>query len=179
MKPAGHERLTMLDDNTLRKLACERWEYLPESGLFIWKVRRPHIKVGDAAGCVACDTGYVLLSVDNVKYKAHRIAWLVTHGDLPKMDIDHINGDRSDNRISNLRAVDRRVNLQNMRWATSLNKSGLLGVSPNHKRWAASIRVNGKKKHLGTFDTPQQAQEAYVVEKAISHKGFVPERWAA
>jgi hypothetical protein len=167
----------MLDDSTLRKFACDRFLYLPETGQFLWKVSRPHIKVGDAAGCLT-PTGYVLLSIDDVKYKAHRIAWLIAHGSLPKIDIDHINGDRSDNRISNLRAVSRQINLQNMRHANRLNKSGLLGVSPNHKRWAASIRINGKKKHIGTFDTPNEAQAAYAFEKAVAHEGFVAERWA-
>lgn len=107
-------------------------------------------------------------------YKAHRLAWLSTYGSWPTGDIDHINGVRHDNRIENLRDVDRRTNSQNQKKATSRNKtSGVLGVSwdKEKQKWAAFITINGKSCRLGRFDTVQEASDAYLEAKRQHHAG--------
>ena len=95
------------------------------------------------------------------------------YGTWPENQIDHINGVRHDNRIDNLRDVLQSTNAQNQRKPSATNKCGFLGVN-FHKcsnRWIAQIHVQGKKKHLGLFDTPKEAHEAYVTAKRELHEG--------
>lgn len=142
-----------------------------ETGNLYW-ITRPcrNVFPGDVAGAKT-STGYIQVSISKKLYKAHQIAWLLHYGSWPKSNIDHINGDRMDNRISNLRDVDHFTNMQNQRNGAINNKSGFLGVSPCNGRWKAEIFVGGKKKYLGTFDTPEIAHSAYVQEKRSSHAG--------
>ena len=161
----------MLDDflSEVRRVV----RYDPETGVLTWLVKRRSPKdVGRNAGCLSLD-GYIALTLFNKKYKAHRVAWLLTYGRWPIGDVDHIDGNRTNNRLSNLREVSRLENLQNVRKPTCVNKVGFLGVSPNKKRFAASIKVNGDKLHLGTFDTPEQAHAAYMDAKVKHHVGYV------
>lgn len=118
--------------------------------------------------------GYLTCRIDGKSYKMHRLAWLYVHGAMPDGDIDHINGNRQDNRIANLRCVPRQTNLQNQRKPTSQNKSTrILGVYPSRtgKRFVAAISVNNKKIHIGTFDTADEAYSAYVAAKRQLHEG--------
>jgi hypothetical protein len=80
--------------------------------------------------------------------------------------IDHINGDRSDNRAVNLRDVTPKETAQNLRSAHRDSKSGFLGVSPYRKKWAAQIMRAGKLRRLGNFPTPEEAAQAYLQAKA-------------
>jgi hypothetical protein len=91
-------------------------------------------------------------------YYAHRLAWLHVHGRHPDGHIDHINGDKTDNRIANLRECSAGENIRNQPCRAAC---GFKGVRPNKKRWSARIRVNNRKYHLGTFDTPEEAGAAY------------------
>ena len=96
------------------------------------------------------------------------------HGEWPRFDVDHLNGIRSDNRIENLRDVSPATNAQNERRARITNgSSGLLGVSrsSNGRRWVAGIVLNGQRQHIGTYDTPEEAQTAYLSAKRIMHDG--------
>jgi len=93
------------------------------------------------------------------------------HRRWPEHDIDHINGVRADNRISNLRDVVRAVNLQNRRSSHRRSLSGLLGVKKNHNGWSAGITKQGVLLHLGTFKTPEQAHSAYIAAKRQFHEG--------
>lgn len=103
---------------------------------------------------------------------AHRLAWLYVYGEWPNGDIDHIDGDRLNNRIANLRDVSRRVNLENQRRPKACNKSGFLGVKTfRDQRFQARIQVRGVQLHLGTFDTPHEAHAAYVAAKRNLHQG--------
>lgn len=147
--------------------------YDQETGIFTWRVAKAQrVKVGDIAGSLNGD-GYVLISIDNRKHKAHRLAWLYVSGAWPMRQIDHINGDRSDNRIFNLRDVTHQANSQNVRLARSSNRStGLLGSTRHSSgRFQARICVDGKRMTLGLFDTPQMAHEAYVKAKRELHIG--------
>ncbi len=121
----------------------ELLNYDQETGIFTRKVSTSNrVKVGAVAGCSGGD-GYLLIMVQSRLYQAHRLAWLHTHGVWPKGQIDHINRDRSDNRIANLRDVTQKQNLQN-RSKSSTNTSGHPGVSWNKRisKWQASIKHN-------------------------------------
>jgi hypothetical protein len=98
------------DVSALHKRVHELLSYEPRFGYFFWKINRGSSKAGDVAGSV-CPDGYRLIKVDGKSYKAHRLAWLMTHGEWPAEQIDHINGVRTDNRIVNLREASKKQNL--------------------------------------------------------------------
>lgn len=151
--------------------ARELLTYDPETGDFYWRQTMGHRgKAGKIAGAVR--GGYRIIGVEKLTYAAHRLAWLITFGSWPMAEIDHINGDPGDNRIANLRDVSRAENLQNQRVAQRRNKCGLLGVSFHKARekWRAQIAINGKSQHLGYFDTPEEAHQAYVLKKRELHQ---------
>ncbi len=135
--------------------------YDQESGVFTWKVRTAHnVKVGDAAGCPD-GGGYLLIRLQSRLYKAHRLAWLHVYGVWPKGQIDHINRNRSDNRIPNLRDVSTKQNMQNAGKYSS-NTSGHPGVSwdKRYSKWRAYIAHNYKLIHLGYFTDIEEALAA-------------------
>jgi hypothetical protein len=101
----------------------------------------------------------------------HRAAWLYVHGKWPNGQIDHINGDRSDNRISNLRDVSHSVNQQNVHRPRRDNASGFLGVTRQKNLWTSQVTVSGKTLHLGLFKTPEEAASAYLEAKRKHHTG--------
>lgn len=144
--------------------------YDPETGLFTWKITSGSAICGEVAGGAGVD-GYIRLGIRHKRYLAHRLAWLYMYGVWPKNEIDHVNGDRSDNRICNLREATHIENTQNIGKRPN-NKSGYIGVHW-HKltsKWVAAIRTNGKQHHLGLFDTPELAYEAYLQAKRRIHK---------
>jgi hypothetical protein len=150
-------------------MAREMLDYDPLTGIFRWKIDRVHnAKAGDIAG-YKDSLGYMRLSIFGMKYLCHRLAWLITTGSWPTKNIDHVDGDRRNNRFSNLRDVSQMTNIQNQR--VSRRNGKLLGVSKNRKRWAATIMACGKKTYLGTFDTQELAHEAYVEAKRRLHEG--------
>lgn len=137
-------------------------DYDPDTGIFRWKVPqgKGRIKSGDVAGSVG-RSGYHRIDVEKTKYQAHRLVWLYMTGAWPAMDIDHINRIKSDNRFVNLREATDVQNGQNSR--ASRGKSRWRGVHwhAHAKKWQARISVNGKQRHLGLFDTEEDAAEAY------------------
>lgn len=112
--------------------------------------------------CTSLNQGYVRIKVLGSSYKAHRLAWFYTYGSWPESEIDHINGKRSDNRISNLRLATPTQNSRN-RKAKPNTKAGLKGASWHAARgkWQARIRVGGKSLFLGNFSTAEDASAAY------------------
>ena len=140
----------------------EQLEYSPETGLFS--------RDGREVGSVNKALGYVSTSIDGVTYMAHRLAWLYVHGEWPAI-IDHINGDRTDNRLVNLRSSTSSINNQNRRTASKRSKSGVLGVCWDRGRWVAHIMTDRKRKNLGRFKTIDEAQTAYLVAKRQLHAG--------
>jgi hypothetical protein len=152
-------------------IAIEALDYNPATGAFVWRSGGGRRRPGKPAGTIA-RSGHVRINVRGIGYAlAHRLAWLIVHGKWPEADIDHINGDPSDHRLCNLRDVSRSVNGQNKRRPQSNNRTGFLGVSPNHKKWKAWIKANGKGMHLGTFETPELAHAAYLKAKRALHIG--------
>lgn len=118
--------------------------------------------------------GYKTVRIGKKSYKLHRLAWLYVYGKWPNGDIDHINGVRDDNRIANLRDVDRGTNLQNQRVPKNNKSTGVMGVYPSRGcRFTAALSINNRKRSLGTFDTLQQAQQAYIAAKQAMHPGYV------
>ena len=145
--------------------------YEPETGKLFWKERAAHwfkesdtVSIetrcriwntryaGNRAFTRSGDNGYHRGQVFKKDTYAHRVAWTIHHGAWPENDIDHINGVRTDNRISNLRDVTRSVNLQNQR-VNARSTSGFTGVSWCKRRsiWRSRIFVGGKEVTLGTF----------------------------
>ena len=106
--------------------------------------------------------GYLRVTVDYRSYYAHRIAWFLHYGSWPEGDVDHINGDRSDNRIVNLREATRSQNLRNRK--TGHGASKYIGVSKNkkspRKKWVAQIASKGNRKTIGYFHTEEEAAKA-------------------
>lgn len=147
--------------------------YDPLSGVVSWLVNRGSGKAGCEAGYVN-ETGYRRVSVLGREHPSHRIAWLLHYGSWPSGEVDHINGDKLDNRIENLRDISVQENRQNLRVAKVTNKSsGLLGVYRTRcgKGWKSQIRHDGKIVYLGRFDTPELAHKAYIKAKRELHKG--------
>lgn len=145
--------------------------YDPETGIFFWKTSvGKKIKAGDIAGCI---TRYsrMQICIFGKRYLSHRLAWLYVHGNWPKNQIDHKNGNPSDNRIDNLRDVTDAQNKQNRHRPNSNNKLCFLGVCARGMKFRARIIVDGKTYWLGTFSTPELAQAAYLSGKRKYH-GF-------
>ena len=158
-------------DEVLRLL-----EYDQHTGILRWRVSPSGpCKAGAIAGS-RTDRGYWRVMIKGRSYLAHRLGWLIVHGNWPHGEIDHINGIRDDNRLANLRDVSSTENRQNLRKAPSTNKSsGLLGVSyaQQCKKWVARIRISGKRIHLGHYETAEQAHDAYLEAKRSLHVACV------
>lgn len=146
--------------------------YDPVTGIFTYLVRRGfRVKVGDVAGALSSN-GYVRLSVNYRRYYGQRLAWLYMTGEWPRRQVDHKNTIRSDNRWTNLRPATNRLNNENRRAAHSSNITGFLGAGPTRNgNYRARIYARGRERHLGVFDTPEQAHAAYVAAKRQLHRG--------
>lgn len=149
-----------------------RLSYNAATGEFRWLSAPNHYTIGKVAGNLD-NYGYRRIGIDGRQYKAHRLAWAFAHGAMPSEEIDHVNGDRDDNRIANLRLASREINNQNVSLRSD-STSGYMGVSfyrPTGK-WKAQIRHKGKTTHLGYHDSPQVAHAAYMEAKRGMHPGF-------
>ena len=158
------------------ELCRQLLRYEPETGKFYWLPRPNNPQwTGRHAGKEALTFvdghGYRMGRLLNVSVAAHRIAWAISHGAVPAGDIDHINGDRTDNRIANLRAVDRLTNTRNAGVKTN-NTSGHIGVTwaATRRKWAAQIGIRGKVIPLGRFERYDDAVLAR--ENAERRYGF-------
>jgi HNH endonuclease len=148
----------------------ELLRYDLETGEFFWCIDKSgSAKTGDRAGNMN-GNGYWEISVDGKKYKAHRLAWLYVYGYFSER-LDHKNRNKSDNRITNLREATRSQNGENAR-AKRTNRTGLKGVSRHAQRWQAKIGHNGKRAHLGTYDTARQAHTVYCYAAKLLHGKF-------
>lgn len=153
-----------------REDVLSRLSYDGETGEFTWRIRpAKSITAGSKAG-YRSHRGYIQIGLMGKMYLAHRLAWLYVHGEWTPHDTDHINGDKSDNRIANLRPAYRFQNEGN-KPRNALNTSGVKGVSWcsfGHK-WRACIKVDGKTRQLGRFGRIEDAAEAY---RAAAWKHF-------
>lgn len=160
-------------DTLLRELAlC--LNYNAETGDFYWKdseCNRHHIR-GKKAGYAKND-GYVYINFKRKKILAHRAAWFIVFERPPSAQIDHINMNRGDNRLCNLREASHADNIRN-RSAQANNTSGFKGVTFNKRsaKYEASIRFNKEKRSLGCFDTALEASQAYQAAAKEHHGEF-------
>ena len=147
--------------------------YNPETGHLTWKVSFRANVAGEQAGCLHKRTGYWRVGLLGDKHLAHRLAWLIVHGEWPNDHIDHINGNRSDNRLSNLRVASQLINAQNRRTSIAGAKSSLLGAQWHKSSglWKSVIRYQARQVHIGMFKTEQEAHQAYVQAKRVLHEG--------
>ncbi len=151
------------------KRVRELFDYEPHSGHLLW--RKPTNKRFRPGSIVGSPTknGYLRTSVDDVDCYVHRLIWLHQTGAWPKADVDHVNGDRRDNRWENLRAATRAQNQENQAKAKAHNQTGLLGAHKHRKRFASEIKIEGVRVRLGLFDTAEAAHQAYLAAKAKGH----------
>lgn len=148
-----------------RDRLCELLEYDPETGLFRWLESRGRVSAGHIAGSLKNDSGYIFIRVDEEMYRAHRLVWLYVHGRFPPEDMDHINGDRADNRLSNLREATRSQNLANSKKrVTAMGIYKGAHFDKRRNKWSSRFAENGKLRFLGYFETPEEANARYMVE---------------
>lgn len=140
----------------LKELFC----YDEQTGHFMSLKRRGRVPAGYVSRA-RDGKGRVSISIDNYEYRVHRLAWFYTFGRWPK-EIDHINGDPSDNRLCNLREATRLQQMANLKKPIT-NKSGKKGVSWHKKgrKWQVHIKVNGVNLYLGLFEDLEAAHAAY------------------
>lgn len=154
-------------------LLRELLDYDPDTGAFKWAVDRSNVKAGTPTGCTAVN-GYTIIRICGKAMLAHRLAWMHFYQEDPPKLIDHINGEKTNNRIKNLRAGDKVLNGQNQRKAQANNKSsGLLGVAyiRHIKKFAAYIDKDGRRQYLGWFADKNEAHAAYIEAKRELHEG--------
>lgn len=144
-----------------------------KDGALYWKIDRKHTKckVGMRAGTFSKSSIYRQIVIDKKAYLEHRIIFLMCNGYLPEM-IDHKNGNKTDNRIENLRASNKYTNQQNV--GASKYGCGLKGATFDKSRnlWKATIRVYKKRLFIGRFKTAEQAHEAYKAAAVKYHGEF-------
>ncbi len=165
----------------LMRQIAERVNYNPETGVLTWKPRDVDLNgwnnkfSGKECGSLN-GHGYRVLHVKltngrRVDTYAHRLAWLISYGTLPLEEIDHINQNRADNKLTNLRAISRSLNQRNKTISRN-NKSGVIGVfwSSQHGKWQTQVRANGRHNYLGRFDDLAEAEK--VVKQFRALHGF-------
>lgn len=158
-------------------LLKETLSYDQETGLFTRLKRTSNcIKANQIACRLNKRTNYRQVSFNGVEYQAHRLIWMYVYGTWPKGQIDHINRDKSDNRLSNLRDCSISENKQNS-GVYKNNKTGFRGISKKGKKYEANIRVNGKRTYIGSFDSAQLAYNTYVMfaKKLHTHNEMIKE----
>lgn len=142
--------------------AKDKLDYNPDTGVFTRKISGRG-RGWQRSGSTGFNSGrgYIKIFLDGKVYFAHRLAWFMTYGSWPEAEIDHINGDRSDNRLCNLRVASSSQNkARSIRHKTSDLPRG---VKRHHNRFSARIKVAGKQVYLGMFATADDAHAAYCV----------------
>lgn len=152
----------------MRQSLMQHLTYDPITGNFERIKDSGRRKVGSKVGSV--NGRYLQIGFGGYRDRAHRLAWLFVHGYIPE-EIDHINGNGLDNRIANLRAVSHQQNVHNHIKPPKHNSTGFMGVSffKGTNRFSSYIQIDGKKKHLGYFDTAREAHEVYLQAKRRYH----------
>jgi len=138
-------------------------QYTPSTGKFKWLNvgRRWKCRMGEEAGYVN-KRGYRIIGFKGKIYRAHRLAWYMSKKVIPSdHEVDHINGNKDDNRLGNLRVVTKQENAMN-RKLPKTSTSGILGVYWHKKqeKWHAGVKIKGKQRYLGSFSTKEEAGEA-------------------
>lgn len=149
----------------------EVYEYNEKTGVLVYRASRSwNTRAGMPAGCIN-SKGYIYVTIDGKSMLAHRIAWAIFYGRYPSGFIDHVNTNKTDNRIENLRDVTAAMNRQNQRSAMRNSGTGYLGVRRSGNKFMANIKTNNKSAYLGTFTNAEDAHAAYVRAKREAHPG--------
>jgi hypothetical protein len=139
-----------------------------DGGLF-WKTHRKGVRAGSMAG-TRCSNGYLHATIDRKLYLAHRLIFLYHHGYLPENDIDHIDRNRSNNKIENLREVSKSCNSRNSMQQNSTS-SGVKGITWNKhtQKWKAHIATDGTSKYLGYYsDFTEAVAHRHAAEQCLN-----------
>lgn len=169
-------KLKIQNDLLLQSILKTFLHYHPDTGVFTRVISRSsNANAGEAAGSLHKATGYIHISINGKKYPAHRLAWLYVNGEWPDASIDHINRNKSDNRIANLRVATSAENQQN-RQKNKNNTSGIQGVywDKRTSKWQAQIMLARKCIYIGRFKSIGAAVAARNAAKAKFHT-FQPE----
>lgn len=143
-------------------------DYNPATGEFTWKVATSNrVKPGEVAGRLCKTLGYILIGIKSKTHLAHRLAWLYTYGEWPKQQVDHVDGNRSNNAIANLRDVSNRQNSSNRKCHRDGRLVGAVYYKANDK-WGSKIVKDDKQHYLGLFDTEWEAHQMYRLTLEIS-----------
>lgn len=148
----------------------ELFAYDPKSGVLTWRVSRGRVRPGVIAG-EQTKLGYRVLRVDGVRFSCHRAIYKMAHGvDPGSYDVDHINGNPSDNRIENLRLVSHGQNMRNGKLRKN-NTTGRRGVVWRAElgKYQAQITFRGRNNYLGLFDSADEASDAYERAAKVLH----------
>ena len=150
----------------------ELFNYDHNTGLLYCKTDRAggKVKAGDLASRLQAKTGYLRVSIDHKYYAAHRIVWLMFNGSLPDL-IDHVDGNRANNQLSNLRQATKQSNSAN-RNLNANSTTGYRGVTQIGTRFRATIGFKGIRYDLGMFTTALEAHEAYEAKSLELRKDF-------
>ena len=156
MATTPRNRKTGLTAERLRELL----DYDPATGIFRWRVAPARcVQAGAIAGYVGAK-GYRRVMIGGRNYQAHRLAWLYVHGQWPPGELDHEDRSPDRNAVENLRPATQSQNGANQKRASN-NTSGYKGVSRLNGKWRAQVKVNGRMRYIGCYDTPEDAHAAY------------------
>jgi len=160
-----------------QELLQNLFKYNPLSGHLTWKQGRSNMVAGSLAGCVN-KSGYMVVSINSKTYRVQRVIWLYMFGRIPTgFYIDHINGNKLDHRLCNLRLATNKQNQEN-RAAPQNSSSGYRGVGwhKGYKKWMARISHNKQRKTIGFFENKEEAWQAYKAEaaKLYTHADRLP-----
>lgn len=144
-------------------------EYNPITGEFFWKkFKGARAPVGKVMNAPCKVWGYIFIRFNKRLYRAHHLAWLLMTGEFPSQEIDHVNGDRADNRWCNLREAGKSKNMLNIHTPRpDINTSGYRGVHTYRDRFRAVITINKKLVYLGTFNSALEASNRYTEFKQL------------
>ena len=155
-----------------QELLLKLFDYDPITGIVTNKIdRSSRARKGERSGTIN-DNGYRVIYICGKNYREHRLIWCMVYGNFPTNEIDHIDRNRSNNAIENLREATSTENSLNADYIVGL--SGLRGVSPTSSglKWRARIRVEGQQISLGHFDTVEEAHKAYLEAVKKYHGEF-------
>jgi HNH endonuclease len=159
-----------LNDLTAERVR-ELFHYDPETGRITWRMdRATNAKAGDRAGCINRSDGYMVININGTNYSAHRLIWLWMTGEWPHEEIDHVNRIRHDNRFCNLREASPSENSFN-----SPTRGGKCETLPRgvHKTRNGKFQAKiGRNIHIGTYDTVEEAGNAYALAATALYGEF-------
>lgn len=146
-------------------------DYNQETGVFTWKNRNNNSHLSGKVAGSKVKKGYLIIGINKTRYYAHRLAWLYVNGVMPINQIDHIDGNKTNNSISNLRDIESQKNSMNQRKPSKGNTTGFLGVTLEKKtgKYQAQIMLDGRHIYIGRFNDAIDAHNAYLSKKREVH----------